>query len=116
MAKLQSILAQIKEIYKKLEPVIKKLQELLKTITAVIEALRNFGEATDGTKTLKPGAQSTDVFNATAEWRRFDIVVRDMEKTLEEYRDIKGKNEYFQAPKIMVVNGETYILTQANLV
>lgn len=116
IAKLKELFDRIKKIYEKIKPVIEKLQVLLKTIKTVIDALQNFGKATGGTKTLKPSIQSTDVFNATAEWRRFDIVIRDMEKSLEEYRDIQHKNEYFQALKIMVVNGETYILTQANLV
>lgn len=115
IAKLKQIFEKIKEIYNKIKPVIEKLQLMVKTINDVIATLRKFDGATTGTKTLKLSADSTDVFNATAEWRRFDITVREMEDSLREYK-IKGKEEYFHDLKILVPNGECFILTQANLV
>ncbi|KAH4019276.1 hypothetical protein HBI81_192460 [Parastagonospora nodorum] len=115
IAKLKQIYEKIKEIYEKIKPVIEKLQEVVKTITEVIATLRKFDGATTGTKTLKLSADSNDVFNATAEWRRFDITIREMEDSLREYK-IRGKEEYFHDLKILVPNGECFILTQANLV
>ncbi|EAT77723.2 hypothetical protein SNOG_14871 [Parastagonospora nodorum SN15] len=115
IAKLKQIYEKIKEIYEKIKPVIEKLQEVVKTITEVIATLRKFDGATTGTKTLKLSADSSDVFNATAEWRRFDITIREMEDSLREYK-IRGKEEYFHDLKILVPNGECFILTQANLV
>ncbi|MCJ1396733.1 hypothetical protein MMC18_009625, partial [Xylographa bjoerkii] len=115
IAKLKQIFDRIKEIYAKIKPMIQKLQEVVKTVTAVIAALRKFDHVTGGPKNLKLTADSSDVFNATAEWRRFDITVREMEESLKEY-SIQGKDEYFHALKILVPNGECFILTQANLV
>jgi len=115
IAKLKQIYEKIKQIYEKIKPVIEKLQEVVKTINEVIATLRKFDGKTTGTKTLKLSADSSDVFNATAEWRRFDITIREMEDSLREYK-IRGKDEYFHDLKILVPNGECFILTQANLV
>ena len=116
--KLKAVFDKIKAIYEKIKPVIAKLQELVKTAMAVVAALRQLAQTTgaaDSAVTVKADAQSPDIFNATAEWRRFNLTVMEMEEILRDY-DIDGKADFFHALKTLVINGECYIQTQANLV
>jgi hypothetical protein len=113
--KLKDVFEKLKKIYEKIKPVIEKLKKMVDTATKVVEELRKLNEATDAAKGMKADATSPDVFNATAEWRRFNLTLIDMEETLKEY-DIEGKGPFFMALKTLVINGEAFIQTQANLV
>jgi hypothetical protein len=118
VAKLKEIFEKLKKIYEKIKPVIEKLQAAATIVKDVVDKLNKFAAATEGPKAVKPPMSSSDVFNATAEWRRFDITIRDMIDGMSDldYKGIDGKDDYFQALKFLVVDGETYIQTQANLV
>lgn len=113
---LKKFYDQVKKLLEALEPVIKKIKELVNTVSTVIEALRTFNKATAASSTIRPNNQSTDPFNATAEYDRFDITVRELEESMKQYSGIEGKAEYFTALKIMVIDGKVAIATQANLV
>jgi hypothetical protein len=115
ITKLKDVFDQLKKIYEKIKPVIDKIQEVIKSVSETITAVQNLNIACSETSTLKPNMQSNDVYNVTAEWRNFDITVREMEATLSEY-SIAGKQDYFHALKTLVNNGQAYILAQTNLV
>ncbi|RPA75394.1 hypothetical protein BJ508DRAFT_230147 [Ascobolus immersus RN42] len=115
IAKLKRIFDKLKAIYEKIKPVLEKLQTVVKSITDLIANIRTFDAATQPVLKLDTKNDITDVFNATAEWDRFDITVKEMEDTLVDY-SISGKEEFFRALKFLVINGKCYILTQANLV
>jgi hypothetical protein len=114
IAQLTAIYKQLKDIYEKIKPVLEKLQTLVESITDVIHTIRSSkrpGEA----EILKPAVESTDVFNVTAEWDKFDITVREMEESLKGF-SISGKSKYFHALKTLVVNGKCYILAKSSFV
>ncbi|KAK4033351.1 hypothetical protein C8A01DRAFT_19685 [Parachaetomium inaequale] len=113
--KLKAIFDKLKKVYEKIKPMIKKLKELVKTAMEVVSVLGKVADAAKEVKALQPGAQSPDVYNATAEWRRFNLRLVDMEESLREY-DIEGKRPFFTALKTLVINGEAFIQTQANVV
>lgn len=115
VAKIKQVFEKLKAIYKKLEPVIKKIKEVVKLVSDLIAAVQKIAKLTSGLETLKPNSQSSDVHNVTAEWRNFDITVREMEDSLREY-SIDGKQPYFHALKTLVNNGEALINTQVSLV
>lgn len=115
IARLKDVFTRLKAIYEKLKPVLEKIQEVVKTVAEVVAAVKTFQSVTAGPKTLKPNVESTDIYNVTAEWKNFDITVREMEDSLREY-DIAGKREYFHSLKTLVNNGQAYILAQANFV
>ncbi|KAK3682204.1 hypothetical protein B0T22DRAFT_484284 [Podospora appendiculata] len=115
-AKLKEVYGALKGLFEKVLPVTKALKEVVAVIQNVIAEVKQLSSLGGGATAMsKSQFKSTDVFNATAEWRRFDIIVRDLETSMVEYA-IPGKPQYFQALKLIVVNGETNILTQANLV
>lgn len=117
--KLKAIYEKLKQVYEKIKPVIEKLGEIVETSKKMIEMinkLKQDGWNVDSAKALRPGKDSGEVSDVgIAEWQRFNITVLDMEDFLREY-DIEGKREYFMALKTLVVAGECYIRTQANLV
>lgn len=115
IAKLKAVFDRLKAIYEKLKPVLEKISEVVQTVAQVIAAIQSFQHLTAGPKTLKPDVESTDIYNVTAEWKNFDITVREMEDSLREY-EIGGKREFFHSLKTLVNNGQAYILAQANLV
>lgn len=115
IAKLKAIFQKLKEIYEKIKPVIEKLKALVDTAKTVIDNLRKLREVTDNAIALKPDTKSNDVINATAEWQRFALEITAMEDNIREY-DIAGKQAFFMALKKLVINGQTHILAQANLV
>ncbi|KAF2762547.1 hypothetical protein EJ05DRAFT_534086 [Pseudovirgaria hyperparasitica] len=113
--KVKSVYEKLKEIYEKIETVVEKLQEAAETIQDVISTLKAVEDTASDAKGLKPPSEISDSFNSTADWRRFDGAVREMEHEMAAY-EIGGKDEYFHALKTLVIDGETFIQTQANLV
>ena len=117
--KLKAIYDKLKEIFEKIKPVLEKLGEIVETSKQMIEMLNKLkqdGATTDVAKALKPGKESAEVSDVgIAEWQRFNITILDMQDQLRDY-DIEGKREYFMCLKTLVVAGECYIKTQANLV
>lgn len=113
---LKEFYDKVKGLIEKLKPVIDKIKELVKIVMAVIEALKNFNSATGDATTIRPKIDGKDPINATAEYDRFSIFVANLESQMADYKDIKGKQEYFTALKIMVINGKAAIQVQANLV
>ncbi|KAE8155710.1 hypothetical protein BDV40DRAFT_306746 [Aspergillus tamarii] len=114
LKKLKEIFEVLAKLYDKIKVIFEGLRKIRETIDALVKAISESNDGKSANIQL-PDIKGIDVFNATAEWRIFDITVRGMEDTMSEF-DISGKNEYFQALKKMVVYGETYIQTQANVV
>ncbi|KAH7103220.1 hypothetical protein BKA62DRAFT_828790 [Auriculariales sp. MPI-PUGE-AT-0066] len=115
LQQLQAIWDGLSAIWKDIKPVIEKLQELVNTTKSVVKALRELKSPTGEAAALGPVSQAPDVFNAIAEWRLFNLMVAEMEDSLREY-DIDGRKGYFHALKTLVINGECFIQTQANVV
>ncbi|EGU80028.1 hypothetical protein FOPG_15971 [Fusarium oxysporum f. sp. conglutinans race 2 54008] len=117
--KLKAVYEKLKAIFDKIKPVIEKLGEIVETSKKMIEMinkLKQDGSNVDSAKTLRPGKDSAEVSDVgIAEWERFNITVLDMQDFLREY-EIEGKREYFMSLKTLVISGECYIKTQANLV
>ena len=115
VAKLKAIYEKLVKIYAKIKPVVEKLKKVVEEVNEVVDALRQFKETGQVAKTLKPDTKSTDVFNATAEWRIFQLEIEAMEDSMLDY-NIEGKKAFFMALRKLAINGESFILTQANIV
>lgn len=113
--KLKEVYEKLKSIYEKIKPVITALQQVVVMSINIVQELGKLKNTTDKAKSLQAGAMSPDIYNATAEWRKFNLTVMDMENTLHEY-EIEGKAAFFLALKTLVINGEAFIQAQANLV
>jgi len=113
--KVIAIAEAIDKIIKEIQPILEKLGKLVKSAKLMVETLRQLEDKVGNAETVKLDMQHSDIFNAMAEWDRFDVTVNGMVESLREH-DIKGKDEFFHALKTLVINGRCYLQTQANLV
>jgi hypothetical protein len=112
--KVKMIIKELKAVYEKLKPTLKALGELFAKIKLMADQMKDLNPTVPSQDFQKVN-MNIGALNAIAQWRYFDVQVELFKESLAAC-DIPDKDKYYLALKALVIDGQTFIQAQTELI